>query len=720
MAKRLKQQKTAAQPVRPEAAAPWLGSDRFLGLLLVLAIIATYSPVWRAGFIWDDSAHVTRTDLRSWAGLARIWFDPGITQQYYPLIHGLFWVEHRMWGDWPLPYHLVNVALFAASALLLVKILRQLEIPGAWLAAGIFALHPVQVESVAWVTELKNMLSGLLYFSAALAYLEFDRTRKRGPYAAALLFFLLGLISKSVIATLPAALPVIFWWKRGTLSWKRDALPLVPFFGVGLFGGLFTAWMETHIVGAHGAIYNVSFIERCLIAGRNVWFYVGKLFWPEQLIFIYPRWDIDAAAWWQYLFPAAVLGVAGVLLWLSRRWRGPLAGFLFFVGTLFPALGFFDVYPFRYSFVADHFQYLACLGIIVPCAAGLTLLCRSQFPRFPGWGTGFAVGWLLVLGIASWQRAWAYRSDEILWRDTLAKNPNCWMADNNLGLLLMDRGQLAEAKSCFLTALNLDPNNPAALLNLGLYYFRSGQIDEAMDVYRKVQAVDPENAEVYNDLGLALTQKGRFNEALPQLEQACRLKPSSADYLNNLGFVLFQVGRVDDAIACYKAALGINPHLVRANGNLGVALQQQGQLADAIACYEAALQIDPGVLGIRSGYGVALAQQGRLDEAIVQLQQAVQTEPGNAQAHSDFGNALLQKGRLDDAIAQYKSALAINPNYAHARSNLGVALLQKGDATGALAQFEQVARQNPNDPAAQKNLAQAQAKAKTLPPPAQK
>src|ERR1700683_2516370 len=237
----------SADPVAP-TSTPGFPPDWAWGLILGVGVFLTYTPVWWAGFIWDDDGHVTKPELRSWVGLERIWLEPGATQQYYPLIHSVFWVEHLAWGDGPLAYHLVNVLLFAFSAYLLFEILQRLEVPGAWLAAAIFALHPVQVESVAWISELKNVLSGVFYFSAALFYLKFDRTRKITSYASSLILFALGLMSKSVVATLPAALLVVFWWKRGKLSWKQDVAPLVPFFIVGMASGLFTAWVEQHFI----------------------------------------------------------------------------------------------------------------------------------------------------------------------------------------------------------------------------------------------------------------------------------------------------------------------------------------------------------------------------------------------------------------------------------------------------------------------------------------
>ncbi len=287
-------QKTAITPSKPDGTR-WGNRDWICALLLVLVTVLAYQPAWNGKPIWDDDAHITKPELRSLGGLARIWMEPGAAQQYYPLVHSFFWVEHRVWGDRTLGYHLINLLLHAGCALLLVKILRRLEVPGAWLAAAIFALHPVEVESAAWIAELKNTLSGVCCLGAALAYLNFDRNRKWTFYAGALGLFMLGLMSKTVIATLPATLLVIFWWQRGRLSWNQDVLPLLPFFAAGIVAGLFTAWMERAFIGAEGSDFNLSAIQRCLIAGRAFWFYLGKLFWPAHLIFIYPRWNVSRA-----------------------------------------------------------------------------------------------------------------------------------------------------------------------------------------------------------------------------------------------------------------------------------------------------------------------------------------------------------------------------------------------------------------------------------------
>ena len=260
---------------------------------IYVAVAAAYFPALRGGLLWDDDAHLTRPELRSLSGLGRIWFELGATQQYYPILHTAFWVEHRLWGDATLGYHLINVLLHATAAGLFFLLLRRLAVPGAWLAGLIFALHPVGVESVAWISEQKNTLSTVCYLLAAWAILDFDSTRRRRSYLLGLVLFALALLSKSVTATLPAALLVVYWWRRGRLSWRKDILPLLPFFALALAAGLFTAWVERHVLGAEGADYALGFPARCLLAGRVVWFYLGKLLWPANLIFIYPRWEVS-------------------------------------------------------------------------------------------------------------------------------------------------------------------------------------------------------------------------------------------------------------------------------------------------------------------------------------------------------------------------------------------------------------------------------------------
>ena len=555
-----------------------------------------YLPALRGGLLWDDTSHVTTPELQSLHGLWRIWFDLGATQQYYPLLHSAFWMEHRIWGDAVLGYHLTNVTLHAASACLVVMIVRRLSLPGAWLAGLVFALHPVCVESVAWISEQKSTLSGVFYLGSALAYLRFDQSRRASRYLLAFGLFALALLSKTVTATLPAALLVVFWWQRGRIEWKRDLRPLLPWFALGASAGLFTAWVERTFIGAKGADFTLTLIQRCLLAGRAVCFYAGKLLWPRNLTFIYPRWNIDPGQWWQYLFPAGVVALAIGLCLLARRHRGPLAGSLIFAGTLFPVLGFLNVYPFRYSYVADHFQYLAALGLIVPVASALAVMAGRIAPGRAG-RVAFAAVLPAALGVLTWGQSGMYRDAETLYRETLVRDPDSWMAHNNLGNILLEiPGERDDAMAHFEEALRIRPDYWEAHLSLGNALIQiPGRLADGIAEYQTAVRLDPEAERARSNLGAALLLEDRPREAIVQLETALRIKPRYAEAHNNLGNAFLQTfGRLPDAIREYQAALRINPDYVQAHVNLGNALLQvPGRRADAIAEYETAVRIQP-------------------------------------------------------------------------------------------------------------------------------
>ncbi len=362
---------------------------------ILFANFLAYIPAMKGGFIWDDPMHVTENELLKNAdGLRKIWFEPGAWPQYYPLLLTSFWVEYQLWGLAPFHYHFINVLLHVLNALLLWRALRFLKVPGAMMAAAVFALHPVNVESVAWISERKNVLSGLFYLSALIFYLRFSlpdsypgkltaESEKTSSsknsirfYVLSMIFFLLALLSKTITCSLPAALLLLLWWKKGRIEWC-DIKFLIPMFLIGFVLGINTIHMETQ-AGAQGAEWAFSFLDRILIAGRALCFYAEKLILPINLTFIYPRWEINSGIWWQYCFPLAA-GIIIVLLWVFRKriGRGPIVAVLFFSGTLLPALGFFNVYPHRFSFVADHFQYLASIGLIS--------LVVSMATRFNAW-----------------------------------------------------------------------------------------------------------------------------------------------------------------------------------------------------------------------------------------------------------------------------------------------------------------------------------------------
>jgi tetratricopeptide (TPR) repeat protein len=682
---------------------------RVRGIAVVfLATLAAYWPVLRAGFIWDDDGHVTRPDLRSLHGLWRIWFEMGATQQYYPVLHSAFWVEHRLWGDSPLGYHLLNVLLHAASACVFGLILVRLGAVGptggrasgmgmteppkpdhpssqgyaatsrsglqrnpqpsrlaAWLGALLFALHPVCVESVAWISEQKNTLSTLLYLLSAFVYLcgREHPTRVWRRYLLATVLFVLAVLSKSVTATLPAALLVVLWWRQGTLSWKRDVVPLLPWFAIGLASGLTTAWVEKTYIGAQGAAFELGAVERCLLAGRVVWFYLGKLIWPSDLIFIYPHWTVSAAAAWQWLYPLAALALVAVLWAIRRRTRGPLAAVLYFVGTLFPALGFFNVYPFVFSYVADHFQYLASLGVIA-LAAG----CAGAWPPFSEGGVPLRWGFggqtplvsraafaalLVAFGVLTHRQCAMYRSAETLYRTTLERNPDAWLAHDNLGVLLA----------------------------------REGRFSEAIGHYEEAFRINPGYPETCNNLGNALARLGRWPDAVGYYARALRLRPGFAEAELNWGNALADMGRLPDAVTHFDQALALRPAYAEARYGRANALANEGKLEQAIADYTEALRLRADYAEAHANLGLALATEGRFQEALPHLAQAIRIRPGYAEAHAYLGLALAGLGRRTEAVAAYREALRLNPADRDTHYHLGLVLRELGDAAGADAEF---------------------------------
>lgn len=569
----------------------WTKRDWSFCLILAVVTLMAYNPAWHGQLLWDDDNCSTPPELRSVEGLRRIWFQPRATAQYYPLLYTSYWIQQRLWGDSPTGYHFINLFLHIGCVVMVLKILRFLKIPGAELAAIIWALHPVNVETVAWIAERKNVLSGIFGLSATLWYLKFDDTRSRRNYALAIGLFLFGLFSKTAIVALPLAWLVILWWKRQAISWRRDVLPVIPFVCLSITAGLVTRWFEDVGIGYKTKLLDLSLLDRCLIAGRAFWFQLSNLFWPSNLTFVYPRWDINAEVWWQYLFPIGVLALL-VILWSLRRWsRAPLAGVLIYILLLLPSLGFLNIYFFIYSFVADHWQYLASLGIIVPCASGITLLAG----RKESWQDWLEPAVTLVLGgvlfVLTWQQSRMYSDIETLYRTTIARNPGCWMAQVNLGNILYQANRIPEAMDLFNQALHIKP--AVGHYSIGNALVLKGRISEAIDQYKQALQIDPDYVEVHENLGSALLLIGRTQEAIKHYEQALRIEPGFADAHNNLGHALVQTGRAAEAIAHYKEALRITPNSVDAHNNLATALAQMGRTSEAIEQLKAALEINP-------------------------------------------------------------------------------------------------------------------------------
>jgi protein O-mannosyl-transferase len=608
------------------SAAPipfWQGTAFRAGVLLAFTLVV-YLPSYRAGFIWDDDTYLTENPLMQnrWGGLHDIWFSRKPIA-WFPLTFTSFWLEWQLWGMNATGYHVVNVLLHAASAVLLWRVLRQLDIRAAWLAALLFAVHPVCVASVSWITERKNTLSMLFYLLSLLLYLRSEsdphpawppkRTKEDIPqptsasslsrhplslYSLSLLAFVLALLSKASVVMLPLVLLLIAWYRRGCVT-RRDFLRALPFFAAAFVMGLVTLWFENHRAGPEDPPDAQPI--RILAGTRALWFYLGKIVLPQNLMMIYPRWRIDPDSPISYL--PGILGIAAFLLFWSFRntWGRPwLFAFTYFLFALAPVLGVFNVNFFTHSQVSDHLQYLAVPGMIAFLVAGL--YCASQ-PFSPLVFRSLAAVLVLLLSVLTWQNQKPFACPEALWRHNLAKNPASW--------------------------------------------------------------------KVHNDLGIALAVNGKLEAALDEFKAALRIVPGHGDLYFNLARALRLLGRLEESIQQYRIALQNRPQFPeRVHLELACAFAQQGKPDEAIANFEEALRLKPDLAEARYNLGNALLKKGRADEAMAQFQQAVQIEPELANAHSDLGNLLLQKGRVNEAIAQYQRSLELQPANALFLNNL--------------------------------------------------
>ena len=566
-----------------------------IAVAIVVATVAAYLPALRAGFVWNDDTYLSENPtLQAPNALSLIWTEPRASEQYYPLVFTTFWLEKQLWGLQPFGYHLVNVLLHAASALLLWWLLHRLGLPAGWLAAALFALHPVCVESVAWVTERKNTLSLLLTLLAAHAYLASRaalgpaapaRKGRKGQavvvpwhrrastlYAAALVSFTLALFAKTTASLLPAVLLLIAWWRNGR-GRREDLPPLILFFLVGAALAYHTAHLERTMVRAEGSEWALGLLGRVVLAGRVFWFYIGKLAWPTDLMFVYPRWVANPAVWWQWLPAAGALGLVAAL-WLGRKrlGRGPLTGALLLGGLVFPAMGFFNVYAMRYSYVADHFAYQAVAAGCALVACGIASWLPAGRPRLARALAVAGLGVLPALAAGSFAHARSFADADTLWKSTIADNPNCYMCHTNYGHSLYEQGRVAEAVEHFEAALRVKPDNVLALLNLARAADEGGDLPNAAERLEQALAIEPGNAVVLLNLGTTYLRLDKVGEAVQYLEEALR-HPSDDDYLahNSLGAALMRQNRVPEAIVHFRAAVALRPDFWKAQANLEAA-----------------------------------------------------------------------------------------------------------------------------------------------------
>ena len=653
------------------------------GLILAAAVVLAYQPAWHAGFIWDDDVYVTHNRLLTAPdGLKRIWFSQDSPSQYFPLVYTVLRIERSAWGLASGGYHWVNILLHAANALLVWGLLRRLRLPVPWLAAAFFALHPVQVESVAWVTELKNVLSLFFCLLTAWAWVEFADARPGAWrfYVGALFLQALALLAKSTACSWPVALLLILWLQGKPLTARR-VWQIVPFFAMGLLMGLVSIWWERHHQYAVGDAYSIGWMSRLLIASRAIWFYAAKLVWPFGLSFSYARWQICPAEPLQYLWPAACL-IAAAAIWAGGR--GLKAAAIFYAAMLAPMLGFFMQYAFRYTFVADHYQYVASIGPLALAAAVFDkLLGRVDRAK-----VFIYAALLMLLGFLTWRQCRNYFDSETLWRATLGTTPTSTIARNNLSHALLDKGQWEESISLSREVLAGHPNDPVAQNNLGFALLEKGLVDESISCFEEAIAAQPNDPNPYYNLGRAWLKKQRFDDAITNFQTSVRLQPDFASAYCNLGYALLQAGRIPAAISNYQQSIALEPDFALAHNDLGGILLRLGDTNQARAHFERAAALAPEFVEARYNLAGLLLAAGQLDEALSQYEKVAQLRPRLAEAHFMLGKlaaAYARAGRPDRAVAVATRALQLARAAGEPESSLAASLAAQLQAYQAAA-----------------------------------
>jgi len=566
----------------------------FIKIIFVIGIcLAVYVPAMRGGFVWDDDAMLVHNLVLRENGLYKCWFT---TQQsnYWPITWTSYWLEHKLWGLWPRGYHITNVLVHIICSLLIWRVLVRLKAPAAFAAAIIFAVHPVNVESVAWITQRKTVLATMFFLMSLLCYLWFGSGGKKSFYLLAVVLFVFAMLSKGSVVGAPVIILLCVWWLQGKII-KKDVLHSVPFFAVSAAMSAVEIWFQYFRTIGQSEVRSDSFAGRLAGAGAAVWFYVYKAILPTGLSPVYPRWVISPVSWVWYV-PVVMLAAIFLTGWLRRHtWgRGLLFAAGYYVMMLAPMLGFFDIFFMRYSFVADHYQYSSIAGLAGFAAA----VCYSFFGKFGARGINFAKAVLVlvlaVFSILSWRQCHIYKNNETFWNYVLQKRPDYWLAYGNLGYTYLDLGRWREAAEAYEQEVKVRPDDAEAYSNLGYAYRQIGRQAKAIEAYEQAAKAGPDRAEIYNNLGIAYSEGGQQAKAIEAFKLAIKISPDYADAHNNLGAAYLRLEQWTEAIEACKKAVKLKADFAEAHSNLGAAYFGIGDREAAEKQYE----ISKGLKGI--------------------------------------------------------------------------------------------------------------------------
>jgi tetratricopeptide (TPR) repeat protein len=593
------------------------GTKAVAALSIAVAAGCVYGPCLKGKWLWDDGLEVSQNAaLRSPGG----WWEPWVHPQgmdYFPLKGTLQWLEWHLWGADPSGYHGVNLGLHVVSALLVWRLLGLLGVRAAFLGALLFAVHPLAVESVAWISEFKNTVSLPPLLLACIAFVRYDSEGRRADLVRALLWFLAALLCKTSVVMLPFVLLLFAWWRRGRIS-GRDLRAAAPFLAAALAMGAVTVWFQsTRAIGIAGTPERLA--ARLAQAGWSILAYARLSVWPAGLEPIYP----PAAVSWTAFLPWLCIGAALAFFWIRRSgWgRHALLGSGWFLLNLVPVLGIIPMSYYRVSPRADHLAYVSLVGIVGLAAAAFGgALGAWQRRKGPGMRARlpFAMGALAaVVALALVARAYAsaFRDEKALWTYAVQRNPGAWLARSSLGKVLLEEGRPAEGALQLREAVRLQPDSFESRAELGNCLEAQGLVEEARQEYAAALAVNPRFAGGHYDLGVSLLRSRQFDEAAGEFREALRLDPAYAAARNNLGLALAGLGRPSEAMEQYEGAIRLDPGLPEAHLNLGNALFRMGRTVEAVAEYREALRLDPGYSGAHNNLGYALSRLGRQKEA---------------------------------------------------------------------------------------------------------